>query len=332
MTFAPDSIKDVRTLLVDGIPGLEFNEVGIVGDTNHQARRSSYHLGESELTTDSYSITESSRDRRGLSEASSAMDIGQFSFTKNGKTHNLKTFSVWLAAQCKAGAPGTGDIREIIYSPDGETVRRWDDLGIRSTGDISHTWHTHISWFRDSERRAKTYIFERYLIHAGLMEENVDLTGQNLSDIAEAVWAKALGTASAQSRFGLETQPARNYLILGAIYGYDSVKGNQTILTALTAIDSELDVLMDEVGGDTDAQHFAQLKADVQAAINAAQEQEQAREEMLRAEFNTEIGEVPAATLELLGNPSTPDQQVADALAQLLGTRRMAIMDIWQNS
>jgi hypothetical protein len=56
----------------------------------------------------------------------------------------------WCVAECVAGAPDTGDLREIIYSPDGAAVRRWDRLGMRSTGDSSHLFHTRFSFFRDS--------------------------------------------------------------------------------------------------------------------------------------------------------------------------------------
>lgn len=188
MTYAPDTLEALRTLLADHIAGLEPNEIGIVGDTNHQAKRSSYHLGKGQLTSDSYSVTESSRDRKGLTEAASAMDIGDgWSVTVNGKRHNLQTFSVWLVAQCKAGKSDTKDIREIIYSPDGEIVKRWDALGVRSTGDNTHTWHTHISWFRDSEKRDKTALFKRWLTEIGLLEDDVALSAEDWTRLTKLV-------------------------------------------------------------------------------------------------------------------------------------------------
>ena len=62
------------------------------------------------------------------------------------------------------------DLREIIYSPDGKVVRRWDRLGKRSSGDDSHLWHTHFSFFRDSTKadRDQTPLFRRYLTGIGL--------------------------------------------------------------------------------------------------------------------------------------------------------------------
>jgi hypothetical protein len=173
MTYAPDTLIAARRLLVDTVPGLTGAEVGIVGDTGHAANASSYHLGKDQLRGFSYSIVESSRDRNGLTNAASALDIGEFQFSRGGKTHTLHTFSAWLVAQCEARTADTRDIREVIYSTDGQTVRRWDRLGLRSTGDGSHRWHTHISYFRDSEKKDKAGLFRRYLTETGLLEAEV---------------------------------------------------------------------------------------------------------------------------------------------------------------
>lgn len=171
MTYAPRTLLTARTLLIETIPGLSGAAVGIVGDTAHAATGTSYHLGKNQLDRDSYSIVESSRDRNGLTDAAAALDIGEFSFKAGGLTHDLRTFSLWLVGQCRTGGAGTADIREVIYSPDGRTVLRWDRLGKRSTGDGSHRYHTHISYFRDSESRDKTALFLRYFAHTGLTGE-----------------------------------------------------------------------------------------------------------------------------------------------------------------
>jgi len=150
MTYAPASLKAAQVYLHD-TTGLPWVSLGIVGDANHHG---GYHQGEGNVSATDYSVDESSRDSRGLSGAASALDIGSFS--------RLREFSVWLVEQCKAGAADTLDIREVIYSPDGRTVKRWDRLGKRSTGDSSHLTHTHISYFRDSETRDKTSLFRRF--------------------------------------------------------------------------------------------------------------------------------------------------------------------------
>ena len=111
--------------------------------------------------------------------------------------------SVWLVGQCAAKTSDCRDIREVIYSPDGKTVKRWDALGIRSTGDTSHLSHTHISWFRDSENHDRAAVIRRYfkeilmatldaedrtwLSNTMLAQAKAALTAQR-SDLAKAAW------------------------------------------------------------------------------------------------------------------------------------------------
>lgn len=176
MTRAPANLLAVRSLLLthlDNAPGpddLDPGEVGIVGDSAH---RGGYHCGSDRVVTNDYSVVESPRDRAGLTDLAAGLDVGQFSYRDVlGRTHNLQTFSVWCVAQCAAGAADTKDIREIIYSPDGTTVKRWDRLGRRTSGDSSHRWHTHFSFFRDAIKagRDQTPLFRRYLTSIGLIK------------------------------------------------------------------------------------------------------------------------------------------------------------------
>lgn len=161
MTSAPQSLKDARQFLLDTFdmhPGnvaadLDPDEVGIVGDPAH---RGGYHCGKDRTVSGDYSVIESSRDRNGLTDYASALDVGQFTHTfPSGVVASLQHLSNWLVQQCTAGAPDTQDIREIIYSPNGQIVRRWDRLGKRATGDSSHLVHTHISEFRDAGRAGR---------------------------------------------------------------------------------------------------------------------------------------------------------------------------------
>lgn len=151
MTYAPDDLLAVRTYLL-GATGLPADAVGIAGDRAHAAD-GGYHEGNDDLaaagrlSTD-YSKRESARDRPG-SNAASALDIGDF--TRGALS--LRSLTLRFVAACQAGDPRTADVREVIYTPDGSTVRRFDRLGVRSTGDSSHLFHTHISFFRDSEGR-----------------------------------------------------------------------------------------------------------------------------------------------------------------------------------
>jgi hypothetical protein len=141
----------VRQYLLKAV-NLSGDSVGIVGDPAH-ASTGGYHEGNDDLArvgrlTADYSKRESARDRPGTNSAS-ALDIGDFSH--HGLT--LRALTLNLVVACQYGDPRTRDIREIIYTPDGSSVRRWDRLGIRPTGDSSHLYHTHLSFFRDSEGR-----------------------------------------------------------------------------------------------------------------------------------------------------------------------------------
>lgn len=193
MTRAPSNLLAVRSLLLTHlnvdknavrVADLEPAEVGIVGDASH---RGGYHCGEDRLDPSrDYSVVESSRDRAGLDEWACALDVGEFRVTTPRGTFDLRHYSRWLVAQCIAGTADTRDLREVIYSPDGETVRRWDRLGRRSGGDSSHLWHTHKSYFRDAIRagRDQTAVVRRYLTTIGLLEDDMPTA----AEIARAVW------------------------------------------------------------------------------------------------------------------------------------------------
>lgn len=159
MTYAPATLLDLgRFYEAQGGAML-----GIVGDTDHAARGVSYHLGEDQLTADAYS-RQTLRDRRGLTNAASAIDLGRI----DGSLPKLRAFSTWLVAQGRANAPGTQDIREIIFSPDGRVVLRWDrqrgyaSMPQAGEADDTHLMHTHVSYYRDSEARDKIALFTTY--------------------------------------------------------------------------------------------------------------------------------------------------------------------------
>ncbi|HSW43193.1 MAG TPA: hypothetical protein VLM76_11850 [Patescibacteria group bacterium] len=139
--------------------------LGIVGSMASHCR--GYHLGRDRIYgpvacrrggvprpgqgDSDYSVM-TARDRAGLSGAASAIDLGRL----GGSLAALYHFSRWLVERARANAPGTDAIREIIYSPDGRTVLRWDrERGHTSAprpgeGDASHLTHTHISFYRDA--------------------------------------------------------------------------------------------------------------------------------------------------------------------------------------
>lgn len=142
--------------------------LGVVGDTGHVAKGVSYHLGADQLAAGAYS-RQTARDKAGLSNAASAIDLGRL----DGSLVALRDFSKWLVARARMNATGTSDMREVIYSPDGKVVMRWDrERGYASApkpgeADDTHLTHTHISWYRDAEKRDHTTAFRPYFDAAG---------------------------------------------------------------------------------------------------------------------------------------------------------------------
>jgi hypothetical protein len=161
MTYAPQELRDLGAYWT-GQGGVNL---GIVGDVNHTA---GYHLGRDRIYgpggsgSQDYSV-QHPRDKAGLSGAASAIDLGKLGGTYKG----LQDFSAWLVKACQQSSTGHRDVREIIYSPDGQKVQRYSGIDGKihtgpGNGDASHRSHTHISYFRDSETRDKVELFSRY--------------------------------------------------------------------------------------------------------------------------------------------------------------------------
>lgn len=178
MTYAPQNLMDARQLLIAEFnmnPGtvhtdLEPAEVGIVG--NLETHDGGYHCGwdrrriRNGMLAD-YSWTESPRDATHKTNAARGLDIGWFEKQYGATKVNLYDLTWWMVEECKKGAPDTLYIREIIYTLDGKVVKRWDRLGRRTTGDLSHLAHTHRSDFADSEFVDKTGLFRRFITEVG---------------------------------------------------------------------------------------------------------------------------------------------------------------------
>jgi hypothetical protein len=205
MTTAPSELVKARALLIEHLdmhPGKVVNadldpaEVGIVGDTRHVVSGDSYHLGRPQQRRSGYSVSESTRDSRGLSSFASALDIGWFDVTVKGKRWTLRDFSKWLVDLCAKGDPDCDDIREVIYSLDGKTVKRWDRLRKRSTGDSSHLTHTHLSEFRDARGRRMVRIVTRWLQHIGLVPvpHPQEDSMPTVAEVAVGVWGANTGS------------------------------------------------------------------------------------------------------------------------------------------
>ena len=157
MSYAPSRLVDAGSYWQSNGGA----NLGIVGASSHN---SGYHVGRDRLygpnglgDKDYSNLID--RDRAGLTDAASALDLG-------AGTLDLRGFTAWLFEQCKAQAPGTEQIREVIGSTDGVADLGWScffpDEVLPDYGDNSHLWHTHISYFRDTEYLDKVDLFARY--------------------------------------------------------------------------------------------------------------------------------------------------------------------------
>jgi hypothetical protein len=290
MTYAPKPLLDARAYLIANLdmhPGvtahndLDPAEVGIVGDPNHHG---GYHCGWDRRRTvngalSDYAWQESARDANHKTNAARGLDVGWFSVNLGGRQVSLYDLNRWLVAQCAAGAANTGDIREVIYTVDGRSVRRWDRLGRRSTGDSSHLSHTHISYFADSEHRDKTGLFRRFVAAmnggAALTDPGgflMALTGEQQDDCWR--WLAMLIS-------GAETRTDDRFKFRNALHAWQ--RDNTAALTAMQTTVNGLRVTVDALskvvqsgGGNIDT-------AAVLARIDQRAAEEVAREQELRS-------------------------------------------------
>lgn len=234
MTFAPASLSDLAAYwrAQGGVP------LGIVGNTAHT---SGYHLGRDRiydgagpgLGAADYSV-QLPRDKAGLSDAASAIDLGRLGGTLAG----LRRFSEWLVAACMADRVAYRDVREVIYSTvDGVYVKRYSApdhavyTSLRKTadgiktvtpgnGDASHYTHTHISFYRDSAGRDKRPLFAPFFAvpdtaTAGEPVKSFAVPEQRtLAKVRDLAWLYADSSLAASDR-NVRLSPARELALVG---------------------------------------------------------------------------------------------------------------------
>lgn len=161
MTYAPVDLTQLR-LDILARTRLSGGSVGIVGDPAHAAS-GGYHEGEDDLrrigryhpsatspySGEDYSVRHS-RDRAGITNAASAIDIG-YNWPAGGRAAWLR-FNNALVSALHGNAPDLSAIRAVNYSPDGVRKLRTDrEAGwsvVASTDSVDI--HTHIEFYRDS--------------------------------------------------------------------------------------------------------------------------------------------------------------------------------------
>jgi hypothetical protein len=262
VSYAPDALLDARHYLQTKT-GLPDNALGIVADQNHDG---GYHCGWDRRRIrngqlDDYSWEDAARDFNHKSNAAAALDIGNFD--------RLRELSIWLVQQCEMNRvdpnvnKDCASIRSIIYSPDGETVVRWDRLRIRSGGDSSHRTHTHISYFRDTEHVEKTAVFMRFFgdVVAERQDNTMFLqvegdTAVYISDSRTYRHVKENDALQAALGVGYEIVVVRTVEQLRDLGGVE--EGSQSIPVTLT--DEQMNQLADKIAERSDAATNEQVR------------------------------------------------------------------------
>lgn len=180
MSYAPQSLKDVRNFLL-AQPGLDGLEVGIVG--NPATHTYGYHLGRDRLPLNDYS-NRLQRDRNGLTDAASGLDIGMFD--------RLVNLVSYLLDACREGR--TTQIRAIAGPHFNGRAYRWDSTSgwepqLLKKGD-DHEWHAHIEWFRDTEYENKLTLFHEFF---GFAPDGGDDMFCKFGDVSGKVQAMQFG-------------------------------------------------------------------------------------------------------------------------------------------
>jgi hypothetical protein len=181
MSDAPADLRRVRVYLVD-VAGLATSAVGIVGDASHTW---GYHLGRDRIYRippgrgDRDPSVQHKRDRAGLDDNASALDIG-----RHAKLTGLGRYL--LRTVLDDSHPAASDICELIAETGAGThLWAWSRTrGLSGTPYADTPYHhLHVSWRRDSRDRDKVDIFARYYEPEATMR-SIYSTGERLRTFA----------------------------------------------------------------------------------------------------------------------------------------------------
>lgn len=176
MSDAPADLRAARAYIC-AQSGLTARDVGIVGNAAHTW---GYHLGRDRIYTippgrgDRDPSVRHARDRAGLTDDASALDIGWHD--------RLPGLGRHLLAAVLDGKPDTGDVCELIAeNADGSHLWGWSRSGglSGSPRSTARYHHLHVSYRRDSRSRDKTALYRAYYEPEGTMRP-IFGTGQRL--------------------------------------------------------------------------------------------------------------------------------------------------------
>jgi hypothetical protein len=194
----------------------------------------------------------------------------------------LRAFSVAVVELCQTGEPYTRDLRDIIYSPDGKNVYRWDaergaasepvksvfKNGLWTEGDMSHLWHTHCSQYRNAaELMGTAELVIRALHRAGIITEERMWQFLAAIDVAEPEPPAPEGDLVKGD--ALLVQRAINMISGKTVVVEDDVMGEQT-RAALVALPAAVINRVNEAELKAEADAETRLKAAIIEAVQRA--------------------------------------------------------------
>lgn len=184
-------------------------------------------------------------------------------------------------------------------------------------GPSPHDHHFHINGqFSNSADTYKTPDYRlKELIDVPFADEQVPLSSTAAVELFEP------------DRAAGDLYPAHVVSQLGAIWGKRAADRSQTVITLVEAMAKQVALIYTAVPTDakTDAK-FNNLKTQVAQIVSDAQAIEAAHQETMRADIVIEVNQVAGEVRSMIADPSTPDQDVASALLNLLGDRRAAVL------
>lgn len=246
-------LEDLRLQLNAIAPNRDKSSDGGVGDTSHAAGRSSHNP-----------------DRTGNPE----YDDGDLDDEIRARDFDVDLRVPGLTARMVVNHLVKGAregrfwwLRYIIY--DGVIWTAGNGWESRTyTGSNPHDKHFHVN--SQFNQRSDNYTGANYHL-----EELVDmpLTNTEIDKVAAAaatkVWEQAFGTNSTETRFPSRDQAARNYIMLGAIYGFDAVKAVNALAGVVTAIAEKVDLDESEINALKAALDVPTAEENAQATVEA---------------------------------------------------------------
>lgn len=228
-TVAPTDLLNLRSV-IQSRTGLTADELGIVGNAQHIAT-GGYHEGRSDLEAAGRLGSDYSdrltRDRDGLTESASAMDIG--SRWASGRDAWMR-FSALLAAHLISGDPDLSAVRAINYTSDHLGKVRIDREEGWKVEPSSDTDHTHVEWYRDTEGKRQASLDAI----AALVSTAVNGTSPvpvaagpvlvvdgELGPLTITAWQRRMGTTPD----GVITQPPGRSELVRAVQSYLNANG-----------------------------------------------------------------------------------------------------------